>query len=319
MMSASRWIPCGICGSDVHYYTHGRIGDFIVREPMILGHETSGVISEVGRAVSHLKVGDRVCMEPGVPGATSPETLAGCYNLDPAVRFWATPPVHGSLRESVVHPAAFTFRLPDNVTLAEGALVEPLATGVYAVQRAQVPPGSAVLVLGAGTIGIVTALAARGTGCSEVYIADVKAGKLAFVERHYEGITTIDLSVQSVAEFFAARGIRGVRVIFEASGSPQAYRGLSELLLPKGKLILIGMPPEPVVLDVVSMQIKEIAIESIFRYVNVFPGVLGMMGAGALRVAPLITKTYPFSEAVAAFEYAATAPESEIKIAIQVG
>ncbi len=310
---------CGICGSDVHYYTHGRIGDFIVTEPMILGHETSGVIVEVGSAVSHLKLGDRVCMEPGIPDFTSPETLTGCYNLDPDVRFWATPPVHGSLRESLVHPAAFTFKLPDNVSLPEGALVEPVATGLYSVQRSQLPLGSTALVLGAGTIGIVTAIAARGAGFSEVYIADLKAEKLAFVERHYDGITTIDLSKQNVAEFFGARGVPAVHVVFEASGSPEAYRRISELLLPKGKLILIGMPFEPVALDVVSLQVKEIAIDSIFRYVNVFPKVVGMIAAGNLKVKPLITRIYPFAESVAAFEYAATAPPSEIKIAIQVG
>ena len=125
----------GICGSDVHYYTHGAIGQFVVREPMVLGHEASGVVIEVGGEVSHLRVGDRVCMEPGIPDPNSKATLQGMYNLDPAVRFWATPPVHGILRPTVVHPAAFTFKLPDNVSYAEGAMVEPVAVGMTRRQK----------------------------------------------------------------------------------------------------------------------------------------------------------------------------------------
>ena len=112
----------GICGSDVHYYLHGRIGGFVVNEPMVLGHEASGTITEIGSAVKNLKVGDRVCMEPGIPDYGSRETLRGMYNLDPDVRFWATPPIHGCLRETIVHPANLTFKLPDNVSFEEGAL-----------------------------------------------------------------------------------------------------------------------------------------------------------------------------------------------------
>ncbi|MEO1020515.1 MAG: alcohol dehydrogenase catalytic domain-containing protein, partial [Pseudomonadota bacterium] len=120
----------GVCGSDVHYYTHGAIGDFVVREPMILGHEAAGIVVETGSEVTELAVGDRVCMEPGVPDPTSRASRLGKYNLDPAVRFWATPPVHGILRPTAVHPADFTFKLPDNVSLAAAAMVEPLAVGV---------------------------------------------------------------------------------------------------------------------------------------------------------------------------------------------
>ena len=122
----------GICGSDVHYYQHGRIGPFVVKAPMVLGHEASGVVLALGKNVKHLSIGDRVCMEPGIPDMQSPQSRAGIYNLDPAVQFWATPPVHGCLRETVIHPGAFTFKLPDNVSFAEGAMVEPLAIGMHA-------------------------------------------------------------------------------------------------------------------------------------------------------------------------------------------
>ena len=147
----------GICGSDVHYFKHGKIGPFAVEAPMVLGHEASGVVAEVGAEVTHLKVGDRVCMEPGVPQFDSPATMRGLYNLDPAVRFWATPPIHGCLTPYVVHPAAFTFKLPDNVSFGEGAIVEPLAIGLQAAKKAAIKPGDVAVVIGAGTIGASTA------------------------------------------------------------------------------------------------------------------------------------------------------------------
>lgn len=152
----------GICGSDVHYYTHGKVGPFEVTEPMILGHEAAGTVIEVGSGVTHLAIGDRVCMEPGIPDPTSKAARLGMYNIDPAVRFWATPPVHGVLRPTCVHPADFTFKLPDNVSMAEGAMVEPLAVGVHAATKARVKPGDVAVVLGAGPIGLVTALGRAG-------------------------------------------------------------------------------------------------------------------------------------------------------------
>jgi D-xylulose reductase len=186
----------GICGSDVHYYLHGKIGGFVVNEPMVLGHEASGTITEIGSAVKNLKVGDRVCMEPGIPDYASRETLQGMYNLDPDVRFWATPPIHGCLRESIVHPANLTFKLPDNVSFEEGALVEPLAIGVHSAKKARVfVPGDTALVLGAGTIGLVTALAAIAAGCSHVIVADSKQEKLDFIRKHYDArISTFNIA-----------------------------------------------------------------------------------------------------------------------------
>ena len=128
----------GICGSDVHYYTHGKIGPFVVKEPMVLGHEGSGTIIEVGSNVSNLKVGDRVCIEPGVPDVNSKEYMKGIYNLDPKLTFWATPPDHGCLTPEVVFPSNFVFKLPDNVSYAEGAMIEPLAVGLQAAEKAKI-------------------------------------------------------------------------------------------------------------------------------------------------------------------------------------
>jgi len=148
----------GICGSDVHYYEEGKIGPYIVTEPMVLGHEASGIVIEVGKKVTHLVVGDKVCMEPGIPDFTSKASRLGMYNLAPNIQFCATPPIHGCLRESVIQPASLTFKVPDSVSLEEAAMVEPMAIGMYAATKAQIKPGDIALVLGAGTIGITTSL-----------------------------------------------------------------------------------------------------------------------------------------------------------------
>jgi D-xylulose reductase len=309
----------GICGSDVHYYREGNIGDFVVREPMILGHEVSGVVTEVGSRVKHLKAGDRVCMEPGIPNFKSTETLEGMYNLDPEVVFWATPPVHGCLRESVVHPGCLTFKLPDNVSFHEGALVEPVAIGMHSANKAQISSGDTALIMGAGTIGIVTALAAGASGCSKVFIADIKKEKLDFVKTHYAGkIIAVDLKSQSILDVMKGEDVEAVDILFEASGSARAYEGMAVYLKPGGTIVLIGMPSGPVPMDVVALQAKEISIKTIFRYVNIYPRVINLISSGKLNVAPLVTRTYKASEGVKAFEYAATLPDEEIKIMIDV-
>ena len=309
----------GICGSDVHYFTHGSIGDFVVREPMILGHEASGIVTEVGAEVTNLKPGDRVCMEPGVPDFMSWETLAGMYNLDPEVRFWATPPIHGCLRESVVHPASLTFKLPDNVSLEEGALMEPMAVGVYSAKVARIEPGDTALVFGAGTIGIVTALAALASGCASVILTDVKGAKLNVVRKHFsKNILCVNSLEESLAEAVSGMAPEGMDIVFEASGNPQVLASFTKYLRPGGRAVLIGMPAEPAAIDVVGAQTKEITMSTIFRYRNMYPRALRMISAGTLNVKPLITHRYAFADSVKAFDFAATAPEDAIKIMIEL-
>ncbi|KVD99495.1 NAD(P)-dependent alcohol dehydrogenase [Burkholderia anthina] len=308
----------GVCGSDVHYYVHGGIGPFRVDAPMVLGHEASGTVVEVGSDVTHLRVGDRVCMEPGVPRLDSPATLRGLYNLDPDVRFWATPPIHGCLTPFVVHPAAFTYRLPDNVSFAEGAIVEPLSIGLQAAKKAAMKPGDLAVVIGAGTIGAMTALAALAGGAARVILADVVPEKLALFAAN-PAVTTVDVRTRPLADAVAdASGDWGADVVFEASGSANAYAGLVDLMCPGGCAVLIGMPVAPVPLDVVALQAKEGRIESVFRYANIFPRALALIASGAIDVKPFISRTFPFSEGVRAFEEAASGQPRDVKIQIEM-
>ena len=308
----------GVCGSDVHYYTHGRIGAFVVDAPMVLGHEAAGTVAEVGAAVTNLKVGDRVCMEPGVPDLTSRASKLGLYNVDPSVVFWATPPVHGVLTPEVVHPAAFTFKLPDSVSFAEAAMVEPFAVGLQAAVKAKIQPGDTAVVTGAGPIGIMAALAALAGGCSRVIVSDLVDEKLAIAAR-YPGISTVNVRAASLAEAVsAATDGWGADVVFEASGAPRAYDGIQGLLRPGGCLVLIGMPVEPVRLDVSSIAAKEIRIETVFRYANVFDRALAMIASGKVDLKPLVTATFPFEDSVAAFERAAEGRPSDVKLQIKL-
>lgn len=306
----------GICGSDLHYYLHGHIGHFKVEQPMVLGHEAAGEVVEIGQAVTNLKVGDRVAMEPGIPDWTSRAAQLGLYNLDPAVRFWATPPIHGCLTPEVVHPANLTFKLPDTVSYQEGAFVEPLAIGMQAVTKARVLPGQTAVVIGAGTIGMMTALAALAAGVSKVIMTDIQEEKLK-IAGGYEGILPVNVGRQSVRE--VVKNITdgwGVDLVFEASGSSRAYAGIFDLLCPGGCLVLVGMPPDPVEIDIIAAQVKEARIESVFRYANVYPRTIALLASGKINVKPLISKTFPFEQSVEAFRFAAEGRPDVVKTQI---
>ena len=308
----------GICGSDVHYYQHGSIGPFVVKEPMVLGHEASGVVTAVGDEVRELAPGDRVCMEPGIPDLASRASREGHYNLDPAVRFWATPPIHGCLTSEVVHPAAFTFKLPAQVSFAEGAMVEPFAVGLYAATRAGIKPGATAVVIGAGPIGIMVALSALAAGAGQVVISDLSAEKLAIAGK-YPGIYPFDIRggslVARVAELTAGLG---ADVVFEASGSPRAFDNIFDLLAPAGTMVLVGMPPGAVSFDVVAAQAKEARIETIFRYANVYSKAVALLASGKVDLKPLISASFPFEQSIAAFERAAECRPADIKLQIIV-
>ncbi len=307
----------GICGSDLHYYTHGRIGPFVVNAPMILGHEASGTVIETGADVTTLQTGDRVCMEPGIPDPNSKATRLGMYNIDPAVRFWATPPVHGILRPTCTHPAAFTFKLPDNVSFAEGAMVEPLAVGVHAATKARIKPGDNAVVMGAGPIGLVTALSALAAGCARVYVTDLADQKLEIAGALSPAITPVNGQSENLVDLVKRDTDGwGVNVVFEATGSPHAAKTVFEPLCPGGCVVMIGGQPDPIQYDAGAAMIREARVENIFRYAHVFPRCVGMLSSGAIDVKPLITRTFGFADSVAAFDVAASAPPADVKMQI---
>lgn len=309
----------GICGSDVHYYTHGRIGRYVVEQPMILGHEAAGVVLEVGEGVEGFAVGDRVAMEPGVPDMSSRAARAGMYNVDPAVRFWATPPIDGCLAEEVVHPAAFTYRLPDSVSLAEGALLEPLAVGMQAATKAAIRPGDLVAISGAGTIGLMCAASAMAGGASRVLISDVSPVKLEIASR-IPGVVAVDGRSDSLlAAVSRETGGWGADAVMECSGHPSAYADLWRIGAPGNRTVLVGIPIEPVAVDVTEVQARETRIESVFRYANVYQRAIDLVAAGRIDLTPFITETYDLDHAVDAFDRVAESRPGDVKIQIALG
>ena len=308
----------GVCGSDVHYYTHGRIGPYVVDAPMVLGHEAAGVIVEIGSGVTSFKLGDRVCMEPGVPSLSSRASKLGIYNVDPAVTFWATPPVHGILTAYAVHPAAFTYKLPDNVSFAEGAMVEPFAIGMQAAARARIVPGDVAAVIGAGPIGIMVALAALAGGCSRVFIADLAEDKLAIAGR-YAGIIPVDIRQGTLAAAVARHTDGwGADIVFEASGSPRPYADIFQIVRPGGAVVLVGLPVEPVAFDIAGAISREVRIETVFRYANIFDRALNLIASGKVDLKPLITGAFEFEDSIAAFERAARGLATDVKLQIKM-
>lgn len=306
----------GVCGSDVHYYTHGAIGPYVLGEPMVLGHEAAGTIVGVGSNIRTLAVGDRVCMEPGVPDLSSRASKLGLYNVDPNVRFWATPPIHGILTPYAVHPAAFTYKLPDNVSFAEGAMVEPFAIGMQAAARARIAPGDVAAVIGCGPIGIMVALAALAGGCSRVFISDFSAEKLAIAGR-YPGIVPVNIADQSFADVVLRETAGwGADLLFEASGSPKAFNGIFNLVRPGGAVVLVGLPVEPVTFDVPGAISKEVRIETVFRYANIFDRALALIASGKVDLTPLITGTFDFKDSIKAFDRAVEANPCDVKLQI---
>ena len=306
----------GICGSDVHYYTHGKIGHFVVNAPMVLGHEASGVVLECGAEVTDLKPGDRVCMEPGIPDPTSRASKLGIYNVDPAVRFWATPPIHGCLTPEVIHPAAFTYKLPESVSFAEGAMVEPFAIGMQAALRARIQPGDVAVVTGAGPIGMMVALAALAGGCAKVIVTDMAQPKLDIIGA-YDGIETVNIRDTPAAEAVAqATDGWGADVVFECSGAAPAILGVADLARPGGAIVLVGMPVDPVPVDIVALQAKELRVETVFRYANVYDRAIALMASGKVDLTPLISGTIPFEDSIAGFDRAVEARETDVKLQI---
>uniref|UniRef100_A0A146L8Y1 Sorbitol dehydrogenase n=2 Tax=Lygus hesperus TaxID=30085 RepID=A0A146L8Y1_LYGHE len=310
----------GICGSDVHYLCHGRIADFVVREPMIMGHEAAGTVAKVGKNVKNLKVGDRVAIEPGVACRTCSFCKEGQYNLCPDMIFCATPPVHGNLSRYYCHAADFCFKLPDHVSLEEGALLEPLSVGVHACRRAGVTLGSKVLVLGAGPIGLVSTLAAKAMGASTVVIIDLLEDRLTLAKSCGADVTlkiTREESPAAVAKRVEeALGEKPDKTLDCTGYSNTINTGL-EATKSGGTFVLVGMGQNEVTIPLLAASIREIDIRGVFRYCNDYPLALAMVASGKVNVKQLITHRFELEETLKAFETAKTGAGNPVKIMIR--
>jgi len=284
----------GVCGSDVHYYQHGRIGDFVVESPMVLGHESGGVIVGAGPGVDRARIGQRVSVEPGVPDLTCPECLAGRYNLCPGMKFFATPPIDGSLAEYVTVHAAFAHPVPDSISDDAAALLEPLSVGVWANDKARVSAGSRVLITGAGPIGLVAAQCARAFGATEIVVADLNPHRLKLAAELGATATV------NVAETPLREAGYEPTVLLECSGHPGATSDALRTLARAGRAVLVGMGDDGLPLPLTHIQSREIEITGTFRYANTWPTAIALAASGRVDVDSLVTGHYGLAESEAA-------------------
>jgi len=291
----------GVCGSDVHYYEHGRIGPFVVEAPLILGHESAGRVVELGENVTKHAVGDRVTLEPGVPCGRCRECRAGRYNLCADVVFFATPPVDGAFAEFVPIHEDFAFALPDALSDEEGALMEPLSVGVWACQKAGVSAGDRVLVTGAGPIGQLAMQCARAFGATEVTISDVNPHRLELAGR--TGATkTVTPDDELDGDYDA---------LIECSGHPAALSAGIKALRPAGTAVLVGMgPEEDGTLPLSVIQGREIWVTGTFRYANTYPTAIALAATGRVDLKAIMSQRFGLDETDAALRAGREDPAS---------
>ncbi|PIK62178.1 putative sorbitol dehydrogenase isoform X1 [Apostichopus japonicus] len=309
----------GICGSDVHFKKHGGIGEYMVKKPLILGHESSGTVSAVGPGVQNLKVGDRVAIEPGVPCRKCKLCKNGRYNLCPDSFVLSVPPDDGSLRRYHCHAADFCYKLPNHVSLDEGALMEPLSVAIHACRRAELTLGDKVLVLGAGPIGLVTLLTAKAMGASEVAITDILQERLDVAKKlGASSCFKFDPSLNPEEMAEKMHSILGWRsdITLECSGVESSFHTGIYATEPGGVFQMIGHGNPIKSFPQFVANTREIDIRGTQRYANVYPIALSMIANKLVDVVPLITHRYPLEKSVEAFNTAETFAGNAIKVMI---
>lgn len=309
----------GICGSDLHYYETGAIGDYVVEPPFVLGHEPGGTVVEVGKNVKHLKVGDRVALEPGKTCGHCEFCKTGRYNLCPDVVFFATPPVDGVFQEYVAHEADLCFKLPDNVSTLEGALIEPLAVGFHAAIQGDAHLGQKAVVMGSGCIGLVSMMALKARGVSEVYVVDIMEKRL---EKALElGATdVINGAKENVLERVKElTGGAGADLVIETAGTEITTRQAIQMAKKGSNIVLVGYSksgemtlPMSLVLD------KELTFKTVFRYRHIYPMAIDAVASGKINLKGIVTDVFGLDEAQKAMDYSVNHKADVVKAVIRI-
>ncbi|EXJ87558.1 D-xylulose reductase A [Capronia epimyces CBS 606.96] len=297
----------GICGSDVHYWQHGRIGHFVVNDPMVLGHESAGTVVEVGSHVKTLKKGDRVAMEPGVPCRRCVRCKEGKYNLCFDMAFAATPPYDGTLAKYYLLPEDFCYKLPDNMTLEEGALMEPLAVAVHITKQAGVKQGDTAVVFGAGPVGLLCCAVAHTLGAKKVIAVDINKERLEFA-KSFAATASFEPAKVSAAE--NAQRLKdendlgqGADVAIDASGAEPSVQTAIHVLRMGGRYVQGGMGRDEITFPIMAACTKELTVKGSFRYGSGdYQMAVDLASSGQVDVKKLITRKVSFENAEQAFE-----------------
>jgi L-iditol 2-dehydrogenase len=307
----------GICGSDLHYYTHGRIGKYIVEKPFILGHECSGVIASVGSSVNQFKVGDRVAVEPGVTCGHCEACKEGRYNLCPDVQFLATPPVDGAFVQYIKMRQDFVFSIPDSLSFEDAALIEPFSVGIHAANRTNLQPGSTIAIMGMGPVGLMAVAAAKAFGAGTIIVTDLEPLRLDAAKKM--GAThVINIREQdTLHEISCITNGRGVDVAWETAGNPAALQSALASVRRGGKLAIVGLPSQnEIPLNVPLIADNEIDIYGIFRYANTYQKGIQFLANGIVDTKHLITDRYSLADTREAMERALNFKNECLKIIV---
>jgi L-idonate 5-dehydrogenase len=296
----------GICGSDLHYYQDGGFGTVRIKEPMIVGHEASGIVAAVGSGVSSVKVGDKIAINPSKPCGQCRFCRAGDHQHCSDMRFFGSamrfPHMQGIFRDEMIIDAAQAIPVGQDTPLEEAAFAEPLSVALHAVTQAGSLIGKRVLVTGTGTIGCLVVLAAHHAGAGEITATDISDPALAIAKKVGADRTLNVMSdPQALAVFQADKGY--FDVIFECSGNGRVLAGLPEIVKPRGVITLIGMGGETA-LPISVLVAKEIALRGSFRFDGEFAWAADLLARRAVDVRPLLTGIFPLDRAVEAFDLA---------------
>lgn len=310
----------GICGSDLHYYETGRISDFIVEPPFVLGHEPGGTVVAVGRDVKHLKPGDRVALEPGTTCGQCEFCRTGRYNLCPDVVFFATPPVDGVFQEYVAHEANLCYKLPDNVSTMEGALIEPLAVGFHAATQGGAQAGQTAVVTGSGCIGLVSMMALKAMGVSRVYVVDVMEKRLQkALELGADGV--INAREQDAVEaILELTGGAGFDLAIETAGTEITTRQLITAAKKGATIVLVGYSAAGELKLPVSMALdKELTFKTVFRYRHMYPRAIDAVAAGKVNLKGIVTDLFDFDDLQNAMDKSISDKANIVKAVVKIG
>lgn len=309
----------GICGSDLHYYETGAIGDYVVKPPFVLGHEPGGTVVEVGKDVTHLKVGDRVALEPGKTCGHCEFCKTGRYNLCPDVVFFATPPVDGVFQEYVAHEADLCFKLPENVSTMEGALIEPLAVGFHAAMQGDAKAGQTAVVMGAGCIGLVTMMALKAMGVSKVYVVDIMQKRLdKAMELGADGVIN-GSDINAVDAVMELTEGKGCDLAIETAGTQMTTVQTIHMTKKGATIVLVGYSKSGEMTLPMSLALdKELTFKTVFRYRHIYPMAIDAVAAGKVNLKGIVTDIFSLDDAQKAMDYSINNKADIVKAVIKI-
>jgi L-iditol 2-dehydrogenase len=307
----------GICGSDIHYYTQGQIGSQKVEYPFAVGHEGAGIVTEIGNAVTRVKTGDKIAIEPAMPCWECDQCLAGRHHTCRKLRFLGCPgQAEGCLMEYIVMPEESCFPLKGNMTPDQGSISEPLAIGVYAVKKSGGVRDLKIGILGFGPIGMSVMLAAKAQRVESVYVTDKIDPRLSIAGREGATYTGNPMKSDVVAEVLKKTNL-GLDIVFECCGQQEALDQAVDMLKPGGKLVVVGIPEfERWSMNVETTRRREISLQFIRRQVDCVEPALEMMETGKINVGNMVTHRFPFSKSKEAFDLVASYGDGVMKAMI---